>query len=547
MSTRRSPLSSKNALAQEAATSGNPVEPRIAESLLDRQAELLTILEEANRIASMTSLEDLLEQMLDLMIRVSGASNGTLYLRDTEAHQLIFMVIRGDTEDKQLIGQRMEEDKGIVGAAIQNRSPIVIEDLSCDPRWYREIRPELTARLHNAITLPLLLNGVPIGAVQIFNYARAEVEPLQLLGSRMASEVDKVLLLEKSRRTNQRLQGLVDVMGQIGAILDRDQLLAKLTEDAAQLLGAESSSVFLVDSTNDNGAVLLSRSSKGDHTEAGLFSLSATTQKNNTRFQADSAISVPLRARPITVGKERRSPEARTVGNLMTLNKQSGSFNSEDGQLLEILASQASTVLQITTLYNQANELFLDFIKALASAIDAKDPYTRGHSQRVSDYAVAIASEMGLKDDALMDIRVGSLLHDIGKIGVPDHILTKPGTLSDDEYEQIKKHPGIGYKIIEQVHLLHNILPAIVEHHERLDGSGYPFGLHGDQMSRMGRIVAVADVYDALTTDRPYRKAMGLNAVIEFMKQNSGDRFDPECVEALTVIAARKDSPLLTE
>jgi HD-GYP domain-containing protein (c-di-GMP phosphodiesterase class II) len=154
---------------------------------------------------------------------------------------------------------------------------------------------------------------------------------------------------------------------------------------------------------------------------------------------------------------------------------------------------------------------------------------------------------MGLKDDALMDIRVGSLLHDIGKIGVPDHILTKPGTLSDNEYEQIKKHPGIGYKIIEQVHLLHNILPAIVEHHERLDGSGYPFGLHGDQMSRMGRIVAVADVYDALTTDRPYRKAMGLNAVIEFMKQNSGDRFDPECVEALTVIAARKDSPLLTE
>jgi putative nucleotidyltransferase with HDIG domain len=522
-------------------------EPRKAEYFDHRPENFLSVFEEANRIASMTSLEDLLEQMLDLMIRISGATNGTLYLRDAEARQLIFMVVRGDVEDRQLIGQRMQEDKGIVGAALQSKAPIVIEDLSCDPRWYREIRPELTARLHNAITLPLLLNGVPIGAVQIFNYTRAEVELLQLLGSRMASEVDKVLLLERSRRTNQRLQELVDVMGRIGAILDRDQLLAKLTEDATQLLGAESSSVFLVDSTNENGAVLLSRSSKGNPIETEQLPLSTAAQKNNIRFLADSAISVPLRARPITVGKERRSPEARTVGNLMTLNKQSGSFNAEDGQLLEILASQASTVLQITTLYNQANELFLDFIKALASAIDAKDPYTRGHSQRVSDYAVAIASELGLEGDALMDIRVGSLLHDIGKIGVPDHILAKPGTLSDDEYEQIKKHPGIGYKIIEQVHLLHNILPAIVEHHERLDGSGYPFGLHGDQMSKMGRIVAVADVYDALTTDRPYRKAMGLNAVIEFMKQNSGDRFDAECVEALTVIAARKNDPLLTE
>lgn len=546
MPARRPPQPSKDDHVQSIGSQVDS-EPRKAEYFDHRPENFLSVFEEANRIASMTSLEDLLEQMLDLMIRISGATNGTLYLRDAEARQLIFMVVRGDVEDRQLIGQRMQEDKGIVGAALQSKSPIVIEDLSCDPRWYREIRPELTARLHNAITLPLLLNGVPIGAVQIFNYTRAEVELLQLLGSRMASEVDKVLLLEKSRRTNQRLQELVDVMGRIGAILDRDQLLAKLTEDATQLLGAESSSVFLVDSTNENGAVLLSRSSQGNPIETEQLPLSTAAQKNNIRFLADSAISVPLRARPITVGKERRSPEARTVGNLMTLNKQSGSFNAEDSQLLEILASQASTVLQITTLYNQANELFLDFIKALASAIDAKDPYTRGHSQRVSDYAVAIASELGLEGDALMDIRVGSLLHDIGKIGVPDHILAKPGTLSDDEYEQIKKHPGIGYKIIEQVHLLHNILPAIVEHHERLDGSGYPFGLHGDQMSKMGRIVAVADVYDALTTDRPYRKAMGLNAVIEFMKQNSGDRFDAECVEALTVIAARKNDPLLTE
>ena len=117
--------------------------------------------------------------------------------------------------------------------------------------------------------------------------------------------------------------------------------------------------------------------------------------------------------------------------------------------------------------------------------------------------------------------------------------------LYEEEHQRlVERHPpDLG--LVDQAP--RDPLPAIVEHHERLDGSGYPFGLHGDQMSRMGRIVAVADVYDALTTDRPYRKAMGLNAVIEFMKQNSGDRFDPECVDALTVIAGRKDGPLLTE
>jgi putative nucleotidyltransferase with HDIG domain len=244
-------------------------------------------------------------------------------------------------------------------------------------------------------------------------------------------------------------------------------------------------------------------------------------------------LAVPLRTRPISVGKERSLLEERLIGNLMALNKQHGDFDDEDTQLLEILASQASTVLQVAELYGKANELFLDFIKVLAATIDAKDPYTRGHSQRVSNISVSVAEQMGLAGDLLHDIRIGSLLHDIGKIGVSDHILVKPTRLTEKEYEQMKKHPGIGFTIMEQVHLLHTVLPAIVQHHERLDGSGYPLGLRGEQISVMGRIVAVADVFDALSTNRPYRDALDLESVYSYLEKNTGLQFDGDCVQAL--------------
>jgi HD-GYP domain-containing protein (c-di-GMP phosphodiesterase class II) len=495
--------------------------------------ELIGILEQANRIASMTSLDDLLSQMLDLMIEISGGTNGTLYLLDEHAGELIFAVVRGNQDDLRLQGRRIKDNLGIVGFSVQIRQPVVIHDLASDPRWYREFHPDLASRLKNAITFPLLVQGKPIGAVQIFNFVRAEMELLQALGNRMASEVDKVMLLDKAKRSNLRLQTLVNILGQIATVLDREELLNLLTENASQLLEAESSSVFLVDDETDEGAHLLSKTYHHPLSSETMSEEAASQSKNEGVLRANSTAAVPLRARQITVGKERKVLKDRIIGNLMAYNKKQGTFDSEDTQLLEILASQASTVLQIATLYSQANGLFLDFIKVLAAAIDAKDPYTRGHSQRVSDISVAIALGLGVKSDLVNDIRIGSLLHDVGKIGVPDQVLGKTAQLTAEEFEQIKKHPGIGHQILYEVDLLHNSLPAIIEHHERLDGSGYPFGLKSEQISLMGRIVAVADVFDALTTDRPYRKAMDRESVVEYLQQRIGNEFDGPCIVAL--------------
>jgi putative nucleotidyltransferase with HDIG domain len=495
--------------------------------------ELIGILEQANRIASMTSLDDLLSQMLDLMIEISGGTNGTLYLLDENAGELIFEVVRGNQDDLRLEGKRIKDNLGIVGFSVQIRQPVVIHDLASDPRWYREFNPDLASRLKNAITFPLLVQGKPIGAIQIFNFVRAELELLQALGNRMASEVDKVMLLDKARQSNRRLQTLVNILGQIAAVLDREELLNLLTENASQLLDAESSSVFLVDDGTDDGARLLSKTYHQPPSTETKDEDATSLSKNGGILRANSTAAVPLRARQITVGKERKILKERIIGNLMAYNKRQGAFDSEDTQLLEILASQASTVLQVATLYGQANGLFLDFIKVLAAAIDAKDPYTRGHSQRVSDISVSIAQELGVKSDLINDIRIGSLLHDIGKIGIPDQVLGKTAQLTVEEYEQIKKHPGVGYQIMYEVDLLRNTLPAIIEHHERLDGSGYPLGLKGEQISLTGRIVAVADVFDALSTDRPYRKAMDRESVLEYLQQHIGKEFDGPCVQAL--------------
>jgi putative nucleotidyltransferase with HDIG domain len=165
--------------------------------------------------------------------------------------------------------------------------------------------------------------------------------------------------------------------------------------------------------------------------------------------------------------------------------------------------------------------------------MDAKDSYTQGHSKRVSEYSVLIAKELGLDPTEIHNVRIGSLLHDVGKIGIPDSILKKKGKLTPDEVATVQSHPLTGWKILHQIRLLEPMLLAIIEHHEKLDGSGYPYGLSGNQISIMGRIVAVADVFDAMTSDRPYRASIPIPEVLAYLDENSGTLFDPKCVSAL--------------
>ncbi len=181
----------------------------------------------------------------------------------------------------------------------------------------------------------------------------------------------------------------------------------------------------------------------------------------------------------------------------------------------------------------QNQELFLETIRTLAAAIDAKDPYTRGHSERVSSYSLAIARHLGLGSDEVFRVRIAAILHDVGKLGIREGILNKPGGLTEEEFAIMKQHPEIGSQIMAPIRALKDILPGIRNHHETWDGRGYPDGLSGEEIPLVARIIGAADTFDAMTTTRPYQKAATLDFVLEKMREMSGTRFAPPVVEAL--------------
>ncbi len=206
-------------------------------------------------------------------------------------------------------------------------------------------------------------------------------------------------------------------------------------------------------------------------------------------------------------------------------------------------------------------ELFVGTIRMLANAIDAKDPYTRGHSERVAYYSTVVAKQMGMTDNEIENVHLAGLIHDVGKIGIEDRILRKPSALTDDEYEIMKQHPTKGAQILEAVPKLKALAGPGLMHHENIDGSGYPDGLKGDEIPLLGRMVSVADAFDAMTTDRPYSKAMTFEASVARLRFLSGKKFDSQCVEAMAravesgeltaakarvaAVAARRDGPPL--
>jgi len=526
----------------------------------EETSRLYRILARANHIANTTELEELLLQMLDLIILVCGANTGTMYLLDTETQELVFQIVQGELGDQALIGKRIKADAGIVGACVQECEVIVVNDLTEDDRWFGHV-DENQNELCNTIAFPLLLRGEPIGAVQVFNFHQAPVQMIQLLGNRMASEYEKGTLLQKSQQHSERLQALIGLVTQISSTLDRDQILNLIIDQARDLLNAEASSLFLLDDESNDLVLYLSKDVH--QTSLPLLRMPSDTGiighviktgepvhlKNvdederhydgidqASGIQTKSLLAVPLRVPNVILGRERGTSEARIIGGVEAINKIEGEFDENDVQLVGTLAEQAATVLHIADLYRNADELFLNTIEALIAAIDAKDPYTEGHSQRVSEFSVAISEEVGLPPEMRHQIRIGALLHDIGKIGVPDNILAKEGRLTEAEFAEIKKHPTIGANIIRQVRHLQGELPALEQHHERIDGKGYPNGLKGNEISTIARIVAVADVFDAVTSDRPYRPAMDIEEALDIMRMESGDHLDSNYVDAFITL-----------
>lgn len=211
-------------------------------------------------------------------------------------------------------------------------------------------------------------------------------------------------------------------------------------------------------------------------------------------------------------------------------------FTEADVDLLLAFSYQGAISIENAQLHRDLQENYLALVGSLAEAVEVKDRYTRGHSELVSRYAVAMAQEMGLTEREIEEIERGGMLHDVGKIGIDEAILNKPGRLTDEEFDVIKMHPVYGAQILEPIQFLGRVSDIVHQHHERMDGSGYPQGLEGEEICLGARIIAVCDVFEGITSYRPYRKPMEPQQVVEVFKEESGDKLDPHCVEVFLKI-----------
>jgi putative nucleotidyltransferase with HDIG domain len=227
------------------------------------------------------------------------------------------------------------------------------------------------------------------------------------------------------------------------------------------------------------------------------------------------------------------------IGVLTVDGYEAKQFSASDAQLVSTFAIHAGIALENARLLEEAQDAYMQTVSALASAIDVRDTYTSGHSQRLVDLAVETGRLLDCTPDELVDIKWGALLHDIGKIGVPDEILRKPSSLEKAELEVMRQHPEIGARIVEPVRNLASVAPIIRAHQERYDGRGYPLGLKGEQIPKIARIISVADAYVAMTDERVYRKALSKEDAIEELKRCSGSQFDPQVVEAFLQVLGR--------
>jgi putative nucleotidyltransferase with HDIG domain len=241
-----------------------------------------------------------------------------------------------------------------------------------------------------------------------------------------------------------------------------------------------------------------------------------------------TVIDVPLR-----VGE-------RTIG-VFELTADKG-FGEEERRMLETLASQAAIAIENARLFDETQRTYYETLRSLAGALEARDAYTRGHSERVAKLSMRIAEKLGLPEEERKEIYSAALLHDIGKIGVRDEVLLKPGRLTPAEMDIIRGHPIFGDAILGPLKFLGKVTGMVKHHHERWDGNGYPDKLKGENIPLASRIVAIADSFDAMTSERPYRDRKTLGETLAIVREESGHQFDPRVVEALLAVLGEPES-----
>lgn len=464
--------------------------------------------------------------------------------------------VRREAPDLIILDLRLPKKTGFeVCAALKSSKetshiPIVMVSASA------EVDARLQGLMHGAddyLTKPFSPKELLIKVRRIFE----RIEKTELLSSKnreLETEVAKnredLLVRNKELRLQvYSLETLMELTHQLNATLDLDATLNTLILSVVGQLRVNSACLFLTDDREDPRRL-----------EAITFKGLKEGQARSLAFPYGGAFARALRPLDGHDLEPRRLSDmehdadldgevgalfaagltlvcpvvmkSRLAAILAVGEKVSGQeFLAHDLEMLRALSESAAMAIENARLYKDLQEAYVSTVRLLVSRIEEKDPYTHGHTERVAAYAVGIAQELGFVPEEVQRIQFGAFLHDIGKVHTEDHVLHKPGALTDEEWRIVKMHPLRGAEMVKGVRFLERVTDMIRHHHERVDGRGYPDGLKGDEISTAAKIVNVADAFDAMTTDRPYRAGLTLEKAIAQMTEKAGTQFAAEIVE----------------
>lgn len=493
----------------------------------------------------------------------------TILLDPQTAVQEIAILARKTLEARFVFITLLDQQGNFSRTAFSGEAPKLLQSLSTNssqepiiqaalnavkPFRVREVRKYANAKnleidhggLRSAMAIPIRLHRLSIGAILVFGkqegvyFSEKDESLADLLASQAAASIESSWLYQELRTTLSALSQLYQLS------LDVTQ-----TEDLQRAAELIVQAAYKVSNAREAGIILLSKDGQVE-AEAELDTEGFHSRRRhpmdmiNQAIEIKQSIFVPEEKGIYTMVAYPLLTNARTLGGLWIDVPDRGQNYAN----IQMLANQAAVTLersiwlsesrrqakQIEAAYQQLQETYDQTLSALMSALDARDRETEGHSTRVSRLATMMGEKLGLDAEQLKSLERGALLHDIGKIGISDTILHKPGKLTDDEWRIMRTHPDIGSRIVDRIPFLQDCMPVVHYHHERWDGSGYPHGLKGTDIPLFARIFAVADVFDALTSKRSYRKSSSPDEALEYLREQANILFDSEVVEALALL-----------
>lgn len=524
--------------------------------LLDKKLYESTLLNEvASLTTSMENYHEIIEKVMTIVGKVIDYQAACLLLTGTDRDEIFHYPVKPVSQSfldasagaiVEAAGEYMCRDLG------GRRQDIMVFN---EVNLVRQDTEGLSQAPGDMIHVPLKIRNTVAGALMVTEgrpeaFIESHRQFLALIVNQAAAVIDNARLyteLKSLSEVRERNLQIINEVGQLASSMtDMRNLMDMIADFATKVTNAEAGSLILYDRESND---LYFEAATGPNTEGlagqriemgqGIAGYVAEAMEpliikdaqhdqrfnksfdEQTGFVTTSILCIPLKTK------------GEPLGVLEVINKLDDTYFCEaDLELLSTLGTQISSAIDNANMYKSMKSLFLSTVQSLSSAIDAKNKYTNDHSRRVTIYSLAIAQELGCTVEVCNNIRLSGLLHDIGKIGVSESILDKTSRLTDDEFKEIKKHPLIGAKIMEPIKPLQMIIPGMRYHHERYDGRGYPDGLKGKEIPLAGRIIAVADTFDAMTSDRSYRKGLSSEIALEEIRNCSGTQFDPVMVDA---------------